>query len=103
MKVTLNKISRFTTDREGKQLMTKDKRPYTRVRIQTAEHADQWLSGFENGITQGWKEGDTIEIDVKQVGIYFNFSTPKKEDLLEARIKVLEDQIVKLGFVPVDK
>ena len=93
MKVTINKISRFTTDKDGKTLITKDGRPYTRVRIQTAEHADQWLSGFENQDTQNWKEGNEVEIEIKQVGIYLNFSTTKKTDLLEARVVELEKRV----------
>lgn len=96
MQVNILKIARFTTDKDGKQLMTKDGRTYTRVRLQTQEHGSDWLSGFENQVTQNWKEGDTVEVEVKQVGQYLNFSTPKATDLLEDRIKNLEDRVTAL-------
>ena len=96
MQVQLTKITRFTTYKDGKPLVTKDNRPYTRVRIQTNEHAGEWLSGFENADTAHWQEGDTVEINVKQAGIYLNFSTPKQTDVLEARVVELEKRVTAL-------
>ena len=96
MQVQLTKVARFTTDKNNEPLKTKDGRNYTRIRIQTNEHIDQWLSGFENPETENWREGDTVEIDVKQVGVYLNFSTPKKADVLEARVTELEKRVTAL-------
>ena len=93
MQVTLTKVTRFTTDKDGKALITKDGRPYTRVRIQTQEHASQWISGFGSQDNENWREGDTVELDIKQVGEYLNFSTPKKTDILETRITELENRV----------
>lgn len=96
MKVTITKISRFTTDKDGKPLMTKDNHPYTRLRLQTNEQGAEWLSGFGNADNAQWAEGDTVEIEVKQVGQYLNFSTPKQADVLEAKFAELEKRVTAL-------
>ena len=90
MKTTITKIARFTTDTSNKPLVTRDNRPYTRVRIQIVDQPD-WISGFENETTSNWKEGDMVEIEVTKNGQWFNFTTPKKSDLFEARVAILEE------------
>ncbi len=78
MKTTLTRVSRSKTDKDNKPLITKHGKSYERVGIKTKEHGDTWLSGFGNQDNEGWKEGDTIEIDVVQKGQYLNFIMPKK-------------------------
>ena len=80
--IKITQISRFTNDKQGNPLQTKDGRPYTRVNLKTDKYGDKWLSGFGNQTNADWKQGDEVEIIVKQNGEYLNFDTPKKEDNL---------------------
>lgn len=73
MTATLTKVYRTDKDKNGNPLMSKAGKPYTRMSIKCQEHGDKWLSGFSSGWNQNWKEGDTVEIEVKQNGQYLNF------------------------------
>lgn len=77
MKVTLTKVYRSTTNKDGSPLMSKAGKPYTRLSIKTDTHGDKYLSGFDGKQTASWKEGDSVDIDVEQKGEYLNFSVPK--------------------------
>lgn len=94
MQVKLTKVSRTTSDKEGNALKTKDGRPYTRISIKTEQHADKYLSGFENADTKNWKEGDTVEIDVTENGQYLNFKVPKKEDKVYDNTETILNKMV---------
>ena len=100
MQIKITAISRFTTDKNNKPLLTRDGRPYERVKIQTETHGPEWLSGFGNEITNSWKEGDTVEAIVEKNGQYLNFSVPKKTDLLEERLTALEGRVDALEQIP---
>lgn len=105
------RVSRKTTDQFGNQLKTKDGKPYTRLSLQTTQHADRWLSGFDGPRTQDWAEGKEVEIEVvesdrkdKMGRPYLNFSLPKvapvtKEefDALVMRVEILEKQSLSAG------
>lgn len=95
MQAKLLKLSKFTTGKDGQPLKTSTGRPYTRIIIQTEEH-EKPLSGFENDENRNWKAGDTVEIDVKQNGEYFNFSTPKKEVLQSKQMEQMQQDITKI-------
>lgn len=71
MKVTLTalKDTERTSQRTGK--------PFTSRGIRTNEHGERWLSGFAGKENEGWKVGDTVEINVEEKGEYLNFSVPK--------------------------
>lgn len=100
-KVTLTKVNSYTTDKEGKPLVGKNGKPYTRVLIQTDKHGDQFISGFGNQDNAGWKEGDEVEIEVEEVTkgdkTYYNFKTPRKGEELDRRITGLEISLGKLA------
>lgn len=93
--VTLTRISRFSKDKEGNPLKTKQGKPYTRVIIQTEEH-EKPLSGFETDVTKAWTEGSTAEIEVKQNGEYWNFSLPKKETVQTEDMKAIKEDVEKI-------
>jgi hypothetical protein len=109
MKVILTKVYRSKVDKDNKPLTTKDGRNYEKVGILTKEHGDkQWLSGFGNKDNEGWKEGDTVEVDVVQKGQYLNFSMPKKfvtreefEDL-KLMVQHIANKVFD-GMLPVDE
>jgi hypothetical protein len=71
-------------------------KPYKKLAIKTVEHGDKWLSGFQNKDNENWKEGDQVDIVVKENGQYLNFETPKMEDRLESRISALEVQMMNI-------
>ena len=94
--VVLKKITKYTTDKEGKPLVSaKTNKSYTRLVIETEEH-DKPLSGFENQETSKWKVGDSVEIEVKENGQYLNFSVPKKEDKIDEKLEMILNRLVGL-------
>lgn len=90
MQITITKIARFTTKKDGTPLTTKDGRPYTSVRLQCQEYGDKWVSGFENADTKAWSEGEKVEAEIEQKGEYLNFRVPKKEDKTAADISLIK-------------
>lgn len=104
MKLKLTSVTRYTNDKDGKPLITKDKRPYTRLVI-GAEGYEKKLSGFDSPQTKDWVEGSEVEVEVEQKGEYLNFKVPNKnnkelEDVknditsLKLRIKRVEDIVL---------
>lgn len=93
MQITLTKVFRSTKKKDGTPLIGKNGRPYTKLAIKTNEHGDRWLSGFDGKETQGWKEGDTVDVIVEEKGEYLNFSVPKKEAQSSAAIEKLIEKI----------
>ena len=91
----ITKIYRSDKDKDGKPLMTKDRRPYVRISIKTQQYGEKWLSGFENFKNQQWREGDQVDIEITKVGDYLNFSQPSALQLLERRVAKLESIIYK--------
>jgi len=102
-KLTITKIVRYTTNKEGEKLINRNGKPYERVYITTEEKGDKWISGFGSRSNQEWKEGDVVEVNVVQNGEYLNFETPRSsvspqalEDLkmrlenIESRLSALE-------------
>ena len=62
-KVTITKIYRNTTDRDGNPLISKKGKPWVSVGLYTKEYGDQKLSGFGSYLNEGWKEGDVEDTD----------------------------------------
>lgn len=92
-KLTITKI--FT-----KQEKSKEGKPYTRLAIKTDKYNDRWLSGFGNKFNDNWKEGDVVEVEVTEATAkdkngkpYLNFRSVSKLELLEKRVKYLEDRL----------
>jgi len=102
MQINLTRIHRSTTDKQGNPLKSKDGRPYTRLGIQCQEHGSEWLSGFGAYWNENWREGDTVEVEIKPVQgkdgkTYLNFSKPdplaellKQVNALAVRVSNLE-------------
>jgi len=98
MKVTITKIFTTDKDKQGNPLKSKKGAPYTRMSIKTAEHGDKWVSGFQNADNKGWKEGDTVEVNIKENGEYLNFETPKKEDEVMAELLKIKTMMARMGL-----
>ena len=71
-------------------------KPYSKISIKCTEHGDKYIGGFVNKDNENWKEGDTVDIIVKQNGEYLNFETPKAEDKLAMRVAALEVEVLNL-------
>lgn len=82
MQITLTKVFRSTTKKDGTPLIGKNGRPYTKLALKCNEHGDKWLSGFDGKETQGWREGDTVNVEIEQNGEYLNFSVPKSSHIV---------------------
>lgn len=66
---------------------------FWKVAIQVDKFPDEWFSSLafsQDDKVYNLKEGDE-EMFVFERGDYNNFKLPKREDLLEARIEVLEE------------
>lgn len=77
MKDVITNLKRFTQDKDGNPLKTKDGRPYTRLNIQVKSRGDKWISGFGNSRNQNWQSGEEVDIEIKENGQYLNFEMPK--------------------------
>lgn len=95
MKITLTDVKHLTTDKEGKTLVTKTGKPYTRTLIKCEEYP-KTISGFGNNENASWKAGDEIDLLITEVGQYLNFSIPKKTDVMEDKLARLEMRIERL-------
>lgn len=100
-KVTITKAYRMDKDKEGKPLMSKAGKPYSKLSLKTEEYGpDVWVSGFGNSTNEKWTEGSVVEIIVEKKEsngkTFYNFDTPKTEDLLAARVAALELDIMKI-------
>jgi len=77
MKLTIKKIFR------NQKVSKKTNKPYTSVGILTNEYGDnQYINGFGNKDNEQWKEGDIIDVEIKE-GEWngnktLNFITPTK-------------------------
>lgn len=99
MQINLKRVYRTDTKKDGTKLVTKQGKPYVRVGIQTKEHGDQWLSGFDaKGWTSEWKEGDVVNVTIEETEWngkkQLQFSEISRIDLLEARVAKLEQQLL---------
>ena len=96
-KATLTKVYTSDKDKNGVPFIAKASgRPYSKMSIKCVEHGDKWLSGFKGKENEFWKEGDVVDIIVKQNGEYLNYDVPKAEDKLAMRVSALEVDVMQL-------
>ena len=97
-KQKLTQLTSYDKDKAGNPLKTKDGRPYTRLLIRTDRGGEKAFSGFASLNTKDWTVGSEIEIKTTETRgqngqVYFNFETPKKEDIVLNRIADLETKV----------
>lgn len=95
-KLTLTKVYTTKLDKEGNELKSKKGIPYTRMSIKAQEYGDKLISGFQNKDNKDWKEGDTVEVEIKENGEYLNFETPKKEEVASGQITEMLTKILNI-------
>ena len=98
-KVTLTRVYFDPEERTGA-----NGKKYRRMSIKTTLHADRFISGFQNATTKNWKEGDTVELIIKESERkdkdgrpYLNFEVPRNEVTPEA-FKALSDRVERIEF-----
>ena len=101
MKLTLTKLIRKSTDRDGKPFLTRDGRNSERLAVQTEEHGTIWVGGFSGAWNFGWKVGDVVEAEVVQNGQYLNLIKPDPLKQILVRLDKLEDAM--FGAAQVNK
>lgn len=96
-KVTLEKVSRFSKDKDGNALKTKDGKSYERVLLTVA---GKTISGFGNQSNADWKAGDEVQIDIVSVEkdgkTYYNFNGVNATTMLLERVTALEKRLDKI-------
>lgn len=97
-KVKLTKIYTTNKDKAGNQLIGKNGKSYTRMSIKTEQHGDKWISGFQNKDNSSWKEGDEVEVVIKQSGEYLNFKTPKKPDVNNEKLEKILNKLTSINL-----
>lgn len=91
----------INTEKDGKPLVSKSGRQYTMVVIKVGEnkasmYCDNEWSKSNIAAAKGWKPGDKILLNFERNGDFWNFSIPRKTDLLEDRITKLEERVASL-------
>ena len=95
--------SHFVNDKnkDGKPFRTKDGKPFKKVTIKVnktdgdpKEYDDQYISSLvfnDDDRSLFWQVGEEVDLVIEKNGDFWNFRQPSKYDLLESRVKVLED------------
>ncbi len=97
-KVTLTAVYRNTTDKAGNPLKSAKGIPYTKLSFKCKEYGDKYVGGFGNKANESWKQGDTVEVIIKENGQYLNFEMPKEVDMATERITKLEARVTTLDL-----
>lgn len=96
-KLTLTKIYRSDKDKNGKLLVTKDGRAYSKIAVKTKEYGDKFISGFSSYWNKDWVEGQVVGAVVEPNGDFLNLKKPdpiaELEEKLTKRILVLEQAL----------
>jgi hypothetical protein len=95
-KITLTRVFATDKNKDGTPLMSKLGKPYSKMSVKCVEHGDKWLSGFKGKENEFWKEGDQVDVIVKQNGDFLNYEVPKAEDKLAMRVSALEVEVMQL-------
>lgn len=99
-KVKLTRVFSSDKDKNGKTFVTKTGKPFWKVAIQTDRTGDVWYSTMcfrQDAPEMGLKEGDEVTVILEKNGQWNNFKLPTKIDLLEIRVKDLEDKVAFLN------
>lgn len=83
MKLTITgQVFKNDKKKDGTPFVGKNGRPFTLLSFTVKEEVmgkvGAKLSGFMNEDNANWKDGDVIDVEVKQNGEYLNFELPKK-------------------------
>jgi len=69
----------------------------TECHISATKYLDSKFGIKDKEIIEKWQVGDNVTVVIEKVGDFTNFNVPKKTDLLEERITVLENRMNKMA------
>lgn len=96
-KITIEKIFIRAENKQGVPFRTKQtNKPFKMISLLTTEFKPKYISSFiwdSSSSLNSVQEGQTLEVIITEKDGYLNFDLPKKEDLLEIRVKALEDRV----------
>lgn len=99
-KITIEKISRFTKDKNGQPLKGSSGKPYERVLLTVQ---GKTISGFGNASNADWHAGEEVQIDITKVEkdgkTYYNFAPVNATSMLLMRVEALERDVEALKKV----
>lgn len=77
MKIKIEKLYRNDKDKDGKPLMSRQGKPYSKINIIADE---KMYSGFSGKWNESWKVGDEVEVEVEEAvyngKTYYNLKAP---------------------------
>jgi hypothetical protein len=98
MRIKLKSV--FINDKKSDGTPYKDKNgnPFKMCMIESenGNKASMFLGKFQEKqipVLQTWKAGDTVDVIIEKNGEYTNFNLMTKTDLLEERVKKLEEAV----------
>jgi len=93
-KVTIEKISRFTKDKNGNPLKGSNGKSYERVLLTVN---GKTISGFGSQSNADWQVGEEVTIDITKVDkdgkTYYNFAPVNATSMLLQRVEQLEKKV----------
>lgn len=104
IKVKLTRVVIKDVNKEGQPLFDKNGKKYWRVGIQADRFNGDWYTALafrQEDKLMNLKAGQEIEIITEEANGFKNFKLPHRIDLLEERIKILEEAV--RGLLPREK
>lgn len=101
--IKLSKVYINNIGKDGNRLITKSGNPYTLVTLmfddkKASMFCDDKYGAKDLEVIRGWKEGDTVTLNLEQNGEWLNASLPKKTELLEERLARIEKWLEGKGY-----
>ena len=84
-------------NKDGQPYVDKRGNKYKRVKLVLEDGRSPSALAYGSEAFLSWKSGDEVEVVIEQNGDFLNFSLPEETDMLEERLKVLEDWKGKVG------
>lgn len=102
-KIKLETIFINDSRADGAPFIDKNGSPYKLAKITWEDgEATMFLGKFgekDEAVIKNWKPGDEVEVVIERNGDFVNFKVPKKQDMVEARVEKLEEQMGKVGKI----
>lgn len=100
MTYTIKRITTSTTNKDGKPLIDKNRRPFLKVGLQVAEHGETWVNGLFFGAQIPWKEGEKVDLNITKE-LYngkeqLKFEIPRKENPNAKALEELANRMTKV-------
>jgi len=95
--VKLTQVYVSDQKKDGTKFKTREGKSFWKISIKTDKFGDEWFSTLafnQDDRVMGLKQGDEVNIIIEERDGFKNFKLPTKLDILEQRVKVLEDKVL---------